>query len=265
MMDLSAGPSPRVRGNLEGATEEGLSQGSIPACAGKPPDRLPRRPAGRVHPRVCGETVTGGIRAVDGIGPSPRVRGNPNPPEWGPVQPGSIPACAGKPLVALRQRGVYRVHPRVCGETIAIREGNALIRGPSPRVRGNPARQSLAGCGTGSIPACAGKPTGRRSPPRRCRVHPRVCGETAPMSTCIQRVTGPSPRVRGNHFERARRHVPAGSIPACAGKPRCRFPRPPPRRVHPRVCGETPSNAAASVLPTGPSPRVRGNHDLGFP
>ena len=92
------GPSPRVRGSPEGPQPPRRSRGSIPACAGKP--RLGRcRPCGqRVHPRVCGEArvKSGEIQGAEG--PSPRVRGSHPLGDRAHAPPGSIPACAGKPL-----------------------------------------------------------------------------------------------------------------------------------------------------------------------
>ena len=50
---------------------------------------------------------------------------------------GSIPACAGEPLVPVRRYQALEVYPRVCGGTwmSAIAETRAV--GLSPRVRGN--------------------------------------------------------------------------------------------------------------------------------
>ena len=73
---------------------------------------------------------------------------------------------------------------------------------------------------------------------------------------------GPSPRVRGNRVHRPQLRPVAGSIPACAGKPRrpgrCRSWR----TVHPRVCGETRHSPDARPPHAGPSPRVRGNPEV---
>ena len=55
------------------------------------------------------------------------------------------------------------------------------------------------------------------------------------------------------------RHEPAGSIPACAGKPAPARTLCTTARVHPRVCGEAVFPFPATKPPTGPSPRVRGS------
>ena len=70
---------------------------------------------------------------------------------------------------------------------------------------------------------------------------------------------GPSPRVRGSPGGMGRPASAAGSIPACAGKPRRTRAAPRTAAVHPRVCGEADVDARAHVSVTGPSPRVRGS------
>ena len=93
------------------------------------------------------------------------------------------------------------------------------------------------------------------------------------------RTPGLSPRVRGNHSVGINHAVQNGSIPACAGEPRCSssehdfkrvYPRvcgePRPTRrphpclgVYPRVCGGTAGVAWSGHPCSGLSPRVRGN------
>ena len=233
------GPSPRVRGSLGAADVLLMVRGSIPACAGKPERRQDIASTHRVHPRVCGEALRRVRDEPDARGPSPRVRGSRGGAGAHGRQPGSIPACAGKPgrlnVHSLRSR----VHPRVCGE----------------------ARDEAAGQDhrRGSIPACAGKPSCATWRAARWRVHPRVCGEAASLQGGNQRYRGPSPRVRGSHGSTRMRQSGNGSIPACAGKP-CPsgwgWSR---RRVHPRVCGEAICDFLGLLNGQGPSPRVRGS------
>ena len=151
----------------------------------------------------------------------------------------------------------------MCGEAaqsfIDIYDG----KGPSPRVRGSPPPTGLSPLPQRSIPACAGKP-------QRCRfsavnetVHPRVCGEAARccLSRCL--TNGPSPRVRGSPAYLLLDASPAGSIPACAGKPSSSSATPVPHEVHPRVCGEACPMPFRPLCTAGPSPRVRGSHRWG--
>ena len=173
------GLSPRVRGNpaLCGCPAGGNR--SIPACAGEPRVALPAERTDWVYPRVCGGTGARGAVLMDWRGLSPRVRGNPHHPPDHPRIPGSIPACAGEPLQAMRQPHEPAVYPRVCGGTVAAGNCPCIRRGLSPRVRGNRERAEPSAGGNRSIPACAGEPRGPQFQPANRRVYPRVCGGTA--------------------------------------------------------------------------------------
>ena len=224
------------------------------------------------HPRGM---VAEGLAA----GLSPRVRGN----HWRRlhvgIMLGSIPACAGEPLLTQFGRVFRRVYPRVCGGT--RRRGHARLHngGLSPRVRGNPGRRRTPATAAGSIPACAGEPERRRSRSQLLTVYPRVCGGTTCLTSPRRRSGGLSPRVRGNRtgsvaatfrlglsprvrgnlLVREQGRSAAGSIPACAGEPGTPAPTESARRVYPRVCGGTSPEPRRAGAPTGLSPRVRGN------
>ena len=91
------GLSPRVRGN-QGSQDIVLGgAGSIPACAGEPPDHTAHLDLVMVYPRVCGGTGTAAARMKSHCGLSPRVRGNQTAVLVWDYQGGSIPACAGEP------------------------------------------------------------------------------------------------------------------------------------------------------------------------
>ena len=153
-----SGLSPRVRGNLKSQGAYMIQGRSIPACAGEPHRGLRKHSNLWVYPRVCGGTsvLTGSDDDEPGL--SPRVRGNRGRLGLAFGFVGSIPACAGEPL--LRRFPVRRlaVYPRVCGGTArAVRQRGRRL-GLSPRVRGN---RDVAGVVEGhkrSIPACAGEP-----------------------------------------------------------------------------------------------------------
>ena len=131
------GLSPRVRGNRRESLHVESALGSIPACAGEPlaPDRKDAQP--EVYPRVCGGTM--GDRMVEAWndGLSPRVRGNRGRSGVGADKAGSIPACAGEPIAAVKAQRNARVYPRVCGGTPGRMGRNGAEPGLSPRVRGN--------------------------------------------------------------------------------------------------------------------------------
>ena len=147
----------------------------------------------------------------------------------------------------------------MCGEAIQTSRAADPIAGPSPRVRGSRARRRGPHTRSGSIPACAGKPRRQTLRGETARVHPRVCGEAAPVNGSPYAKAGPSPRVRGSPVRRRACGTQVGSIPACAGKPGHHGQRRNALRVHPRVCGEAPPRAGQRHRRRGPSPRVRGS------
>ena len=154
--------------------------------------------------------------------------------------PRSIPACAGEPEEADFSSGRHGVYPRVCGGTRGLPLQPVPRVGLSPRVRGNRGVSVLAGRLSGSIPACAGEPSG---------FLPRAHG-----------AQGLSPRVRGNRHKRRRPRGRCRSIPACAGEPSVAGRQLQMTTVYPRVCGGTPQIRAIATGRQGLSPRVRGNH-----
>ena len=91
------GLSPRVRGNQSHCHSGLWSQGSIPACTGKPVVELEYLEEDRVYPRVYGETQHLSLAWTHDHGLSPRVRGNPESFADDLAFRGSIPACTGKP------------------------------------------------------------------------------------------------------------------------------------------------------------------------
>ena len=236
---FSDGLSPRVRGNRRRTSPLSTDARSIPACAGEPRPSRPKPMASGVYPRVCGGTGIDDLALAKAHGLSPRVRGN----RWWPVRPGgcpwSIPACAGEPMMASACSAVVRVYPRVCGGTEPVRLLPWQKRGLSPRVRGN--RWLVVGGWprVGSIPACAGEPTGFGGLSDHGVVYPRVCGGTCGRMVCLGIGCGLSPRVRGNLAVGASFRHHGRSIPACAGEP----------------CG----GVGMAYNRKGLSPRVRGN------
>ena len=214
-----SGLSPRVRGNPVKMERKYLIPRSIPACTGKPAMHNATKASMRVYPRVYGETMDSPITRQALRGLSPRVRGNPPARRGKDGDPGSIPACTGKPLLgAPIQRGLG-VYPRVYGETVVFAIAGDALEGLSPRVRGNQPLVLARLSWRRSIPACTGKPERPRYCQWRMPVYPRVYGETLPVARSPVAHAGLSPRVRGNLQETRRPRMGERSIPACTGKP----------------------------------------------
>ena len=137
------GLSPRVRGSPGRRREHPGVEGSIPACAGEPRQGSGRRADDRVYPRVCGGAIlpTAAGQTVTGL--SPRVRGSLIDDHLGGDRRGSIPACAGEPAGNRNKAKPARVYPRVCGGALHDLVRTILVKGLSPRVRGEPGISSM--------------------------------------------------------------------------------------------------------------------------
>jgi len=134
---LPKGLSPRVRGHPGRDRARAGATGSIPACAGPPGHGSFVCYCVTVYPRVCGATSPENSMRTDSAGLSPRVRGHLQVlPAVGMVR-GSIPACAGPPVVEGIIKSSHEVYPRVCGATKARIQAVAIGKGLSPRVRGH--------------------------------------------------------------------------------------------------------------------------------
>ena len=201
-----------------------------------------------------------GYQPEEGLGLSPRVRGNHPQYQSCARSRRSIPACTGKPPVATLPPSRARVYPRVYGETADLDLAMAAEFGLSPRVRGNqpPLRRGFRVFR--SIPACTGKPRLRRFPRGQAGVYPRVYGETTDIDVDNRKRQGLSPRVRGNRHLQEPYAIYRRSIPACTGKPPTRSCGTAPGQVYPRVYGETTGHWPVCLFWYGLSPRVRGNH-----
>ena len=216
---IAKGLSPHARGNLMPTIRPGKMQGSIPACAGKPYPISRSRPRPGVYPRMRGETDQAVVMVLDVAGLSPHARGNLIEPVPVSTIAGSIPACAGKPPGYPPPLPFGWVYPRMRGETSVKKVEEALAQGLSPHARGNRSGVMYFLPRKGSIPACAGKPTGPGDRDTQTEVYPRMRGETGAWHYYIPADLGLSPHARGNHFLMAAPNLINGSIPACAGKP----------------------------------------------
>ena len=146
---------------------------------------------------MCGEQFTSNGEVNDGPGSPPRVRGT----VYFPIQqvkPIRItPACAGNSPAPKYMSGVWRDHPRVCGEQLLRRAPARDRRGSPPRVRGTVGSVKTLCISMRITPACAGNSLKAYQQWQHPGDHPRVCGEQ--FGSAIQRAArlGSPPRVRG--------------------------------------------------------------------
>ena len=173
----SRGRSPRVRGRPRGIIRGHRDCGTIPACAGKTRCLRHRRHKKGDDPRVCGEDTVRFSAAFVREGRSPRVRGRPPHLRGRLFLRRTIPACAGKTLIAWGWSFSLRDDPRVCGEDLTGAGGEVFGGGRSPRVRGRLYLCFELVLDLGTIPACAGKTKALIPLLIATGDDPRVCGE----------------------------------------------------------------------------------------
>ena len=187
------------------------------------------------------------------------MRGNPALCYPIPAYPGSIPARAGEPPRTCLLVKTPEVYPRACGGTLNLLDHVDGNQGLSPRVRGNRVGMARPIRRAGSIPARAGEPMLASYVTAGGTVYPRACGGTRSESCYSRLRRGLSLRVRGNPTRRMAGRRSSRSIPARAGEPARTARYAEWRRVYPRACGGTVSEALAVERRDGLSPRVRGN------
>ena len=177
MMSEQNGSSPRVRGTHNKDVAISNIKRFIPACAGNAFSIVRFNLEKPVHPRVCGERVTGSARLRSMTGSSPRVRGTRKRTDKQSIIDRFIPACAGNALSPPGSRSDSPVHPRVCGERLPPIKTALSAIGSSPRVRGTHPLLLAPSDLRRFIPACAGNAPSDSSRASIITVHPRVCGE----------------------------------------------------------------------------------------
>ena len=72
------------------------------------------------------------------MGTSPRMRGKPLIDPLSLLLFRNIPAYAGKTEAKFALDTTWEEHPRVCGENEVAVEGELVVLGTSPRMRGKP-------------------------------------------------------------------------------------------------------------------------------
>ena len=126
-------------------------------------------------------------------------------------------------------------------------------------MRGNLLEGRDSAYGLGSIPAHAGEPISARPFARKGWVYRRACGGIQARLKRSMRISGLSPRMRGNRNRRRPTDPSGGSIPAHAGEPYLDIRRRHNNAVYPRACGGTAIATEYDRVVGGLSPRMRGN------
>ena len=236
--------------------------GLIPAHAGKTSFVGMVLTAVWAHPRSRGENGKVATSGTEVLGSSPLTRGKHRPGFGLGLLGGLIPAHAGKTLARGRGLMVSRAHPRSRGENsnrkAPVRPGSGsspLTRGKHAKPQARPARQGL-------IPAHAGKTSTYSHTRAHPRAHPRSRGENINATAVEALPAGSSPLTRGKPIRQVIEELPAGLIPAHAGKTRARGARRSSRRAHPRSRGENEYLKRGSFISPGSSPLTRGKPGL---
>ena len=232
------GSSPRLRGTATIPALPALATRFIPALAGNRHSPSGSMIPKSVHPRACGEQCSVSLRRCNDFGSSPRLRGTDSYTDASPSFSRFIPALAGNRTSCTSAKAAISVHPRACGEQVALKADLNSPTGSSPRLRGTAGITTVHGMNQRFIPALAGNRYRTIAKNTVLSVHPRACGEQAPVWGRPVLLIGSSPRLRGTGYlgidaEYIKRFIPAlagnrySPSKTCGWKP-----------VHPRACGE---------------------------
>ena len=176
------------------------------------------RSRGAAHPRSRGENLAWSSIACTARGSSPLTRGKRVACAGLRRCVGLIPAHAGKTRRPVRSRSSSRAHPRSRGENVLAISSKRSGSGSSPLTRGKHGADRGPGVQPGLIPAHAGKTDGWTSSESRTAAHPRSRGENFRGMSVALLGGGSSPLTRGKRHGDGRVFIPAGLIPAHAGK-----------------------------------------------
>ena len=177
------GSSPLTRGKRVLGEGDSLSDGLIPAHAGKTCSRRPLETIRGAHPRSRGENAGQIIEAFVGAGSSPLTRGKLALEALDNAGLGLIPAHAGKTCSWSCPRARSRAHPRSRGENPDAPGIASANWGSSPLTRGKHNCESSFHYLGRLIPAHAGKTGSAGLRWNTDRAHPRSRGKNARHAT----------------------------------------------------------------------------------
>ena len=194
---LRPGPSPRIRGECNGAEHIPWSNGTIPANTGRMCLTMWFSIRRTDHPREYGENAIGDSDAAAVAGPSPRIRGESRAEADTEGGFGTIPANTGRITGPTASQTQPWDHPREYGENADQEWNDEFSAGPSPRIRGEFVQAQLQVIDRGTIPANTGRIASVPTHDTLCGDHPREYGENRNSWTTRPPQLGPSPRIRG--------------------------------------------------------------------
>ena len=171
------GSSPLTRGKRPPQAPRSCRCGLIPAHAGKTAGVESRSRSRRAHPRSRGENAAIAAMTRKIGGSSPLTRGKPGKTDHRKLEPGLIPAHAGKTGGVYKSRRYRRAHPRSRGENVAVWTDAERAEGSSPLTRGKPVTSRPSSVSRGLIPAHAGKTSSPSARVGGVTAHPRSRGE----------------------------------------------------------------------------------------
>ena len=255
---VPAGSSPRMRGTRKELPPALHNARFIPAHAGNTFSLLLTHCVFPVHPRACGEHITGRHGGYWYVGSSPRMRGTPASATRRGAACRFIPAHAGNTQPSRSCWRPHPVHPRACGEHGTRYTEILRAHGSSPRMRGTRGTSGPSRRESRFIPAHAGNTALRRTDRVCVSVHPRACGEHLDALAEKVLVLGSSPRMRGTPSLPSTNLQLQRFIPAHAGNTATASCKTRSKPVHPRACGEHIGTSMTMVSSYGSSPRMRG-------
>lgn len=112
------------------------------------------------HPRVCGEEALKAETPAALMGSPPRMRGRGSCATHSGCARRITPAYAGKSSLMKKKFMLWRDHPRVRGEEMAIQAVTGTTDGSPPHARGREIASVAGWLQNGITPACAGKSSG---------------------------------------------------------------------------------------------------------
>ena len=168
------------------------------------------------------------------------------------------PTCVGITGYNGFHKGLYPVHPHVCGDNLprARPEQNAL--GSPPRVWGQLSTTEPGSNMQWFTPTCVGTTKKRWVLAQPASVHPHVCGDNLSRTSAFPQQYGSPPRVWGQRCQELCVSIGARFTPTCVGTTQLLYRWEPEASVHPHVCGDNSASSVAKPRPFGSPPRVWG-------